>query len=99
MKNYYVFKGQNDTCGAPNRLTGLMSVHGDIIAFSTKEKRDRYYNEYYSQNNPSEFVRKCNKFTARSYCLGQSTYSFSDYMKYVDMNADEHYESYFRVAS
>lgn len=94
MSNYYCFKGQNATTGSPNTQTGCMSMYGDILAFSTKQKRDKFVAEYYG-NNPSVFVRKCNKKTARGYCLGMSMYTFKEYMQYVLQNADEDYDSYF----
>lgn len=93
-KYFYAFKGQNATTGTPNIKTGLMSYYGDIITFSSRAKRDRFFDEYYS-NNPSEYVAKCNKSTARQYCLGMSVYDFNEYMRYVESLADEHYESYF----
>ena len=90
MTNYYAFKGQNASCGKPNQTTGLYNTYGDLIAFSSKEKRDYFVENYYG-NNPSEFVVSANKKQARGYCLGMSVRNYEEYLHYVDSNVDELY--------
>ena len=91
MTTYYLaFNGQNATTGTPNRLTGLSSMYGDIIAFTSKDNRDRYVAEYYD-NNPSVFVVAVNRKQARGYNLGMSMYDYNEYIRFVESNADEDY--------
>ena len=91
MTTYYLaFKGQNATTGTPNLSTGMCSMYGDLIAFSSKRKRDRYVAEYYD-NNPSVFVAAVSKKQARDYCLGLSMHDYNEYIRFVELNADECY--------
>ncbi len=87
MKNYYLFKGQNATTGKPNPTTGKMSYYGELLAFSTKQARDEYHENFYNHSNPSEFTKKCSRTTARGYFLGMSVDSFKEYLKLVDFDA------------
>ena len=96
MKNFYAFVGQNASTGTPNPVTGNYSRYGNIIAFSTIAKRDRFVGEYYNQQNPQEFAEKCRRCTARKYNLGMSVEAFNDsVLGYADTNVDEHYNSFF----
>jgi len=99
MKNSkisYCFLGQNATTGTPNRLTGKMSMYGELVAFSCREKRDQFVNEYYDQSNPSIQAYKTNKSDAKSdYFAGLSKYVFDQYLSEVDSCVDESYNSYF----
>jgi hypothetical protein len=85
MKFYYIFKGQNATCGTPHKTTGLMNMHGDLIAFSTEEKRDAFFNGYYDYNNPSTVLTKCTANTCRRFFLGMS---WVQQKEYIDMHVD-----------
>lgn len=98
MKKYfYIWKGQNATCGRPNPLTGRLNMYGDLLAFTSKSKRDQFYNEYYD-NNPSVKLYKCNKKSARKFFLGMPVYNFeNDVLQFANMDADQHFESYFGV--
>ena len=91
---YYVFKGQNATFGNPNLITGLRSTFGELISFSTMQKRDRFYNEYYD-NNPGVFVIKCNKSSARQYMSGSTVQDYNEMLERCAQDADEYYYSYF----
>ena len=93
---FFAFIGQNASTGTPHPQTGNYSQYGDIIAFSTIEKRDEFVDEYYNQNNPSEYAEKCNRSSARGYCLGMSVADFNDYVIDQAISCiDEHYDSYF----
>ena len=97
-KNYYTFLGQNATTGAPHPITGRLSMYGDLIAFSSMKKRDHFVAEYYDQCNPSKTATKTNKHNAKSdYCAGMSKYNYDEYLKYVDLAVDEHYNSFFQA--
>ena len=92
-KNFYAYLGQNATTGTPHPVTGRMSMHGDIIAFSTIEKRDQFVAEYSDIN---KYAEKCNRKTAREYCQGMAVSNFNEWvLDNADRNVDEHYDSYF----
>ena len=90
IKYYLVWKGQNSTCGTPNDTTGLSSMYGELIAFTSKENRQHYV-DYYYDDNPSVFVVAVNRKQARGYNLGMSMYYYNEYIKEVELNADEDY--------
>lgn len=94
MRYFYAFKGQNATCGSTNERTGRKSTYGDVIAFSTRARRDSYVAAYFD-NNADVFVKSCNKGTARQYTLGMSVGAHNEYMAHVDYNVDEAYNEYF----
>ena len=95
-KVHFCYVGQNATCGIPHPQTGLHNMFGDIIAFSSRAKRDRFVDEYYSQSSPSVYAEKCNRSSARKYCLGQSMYDFQTYTINMALGAiDESYNSFF----
>jgi hypothetical protein len=92
MTKYYIFKGQHATCGTPHMTTGLLSTYGDLIAFSTKEKRDSFFKEYYDYNNPSTVLTKCTANTCRKFFLGMSWHNMREYIDmYVDICVDDVY--------
>lgn len=95
-KYFYCFVGQtNTTWGKPHTATDRYDIWGDLVAFTSRAKRDRFYNEYYSSNG-FESVHKTNKRDAKSkYFAGMSQLRFDDHMGYVDMQADEKYDAYF----
>lgn len=96
-KNFYAYVGQNATTGTAHATTGKFSMYGDIIAFSTIDKRDQFVAEYSDTNN---YAEKCNRNTARKYCLGITVENFNDWViGGADRNVDEHYNSYFGVAA
>ena len=91
MKYYLAFRGQNATTGTPNSITGLSSMYGDLIAFTSKENRQHYVDYYYDNNNPSAFVIAVNRKQARGYNLGMSMHCYNEYVKEAELNADECY--------
>jgi len=93
MRYYYVFKGQKATIGAPHPQTGNRNIYGELIAFTTRAKRETYYDEYYRR--PSEFVQKCNKKTARQFFLGVSVAVYGDCVREANLDADAEYNDYF----
>lgn len=93
-KYYYIWKGQNATIGTPHPQTGLLNMYGDLIAFSSKKKRDRFYNEYYD-NNPSVRLYKCSRTTCREYFLGWSVREMNEYIDHiVDDYVDNAYNDF-----
>jgi len=96
-KNFYAYVGQNATIGTPHPVTGRLSMYGDIIAFSTIEKRDQFVAEYSDTN---KYAEKCNRKTAREYCQGMTVANFKEWvLDNADSNVDEHYNSYFGVSA
>tara|TARA_R110000787_G_scaffold238697_1_gene344917 strand:- start:5 stop:301 length:297 start_codon:yes stop_codon:yes gene_type:complete len=92
---YYIFKGLNATCGAPHSTTGLLNTYGDLIAFTSKDKRDHFFDEYYDHNNPSTVMIKCGKSTYRQFFLGMSVYQMQVYVNgHVNAAADETYNNW-----
>ena len=79
--HYYAWAGQNATTGNTNPRTGRLSMFGSLYAFKSRIERDKYVDEYYS-NNPSEFAVKVNTQSARQYRLGMNT---AYYQEYVEM--------------
>lgn len=97
QKYFYAFVGQNATIGTPNQFSGNYSYVGELVAFSTRQKRDHFVNEYYDQNG-SCFCVKTNKHSAKSeFCAGMSRYLYDQYLLEVDQNVDESYNSYFNL--
>jgi len=82
-QKFYAWVGQNASCGTPNQITGRMSMYGDNIVFSCKEDRDRFVDEFTS-DNPSEYVVKCSLRKLRSYNLGCSVSNFEDNLRYLE---------------
>lgn len=77
---YYCYVGSSASTGQANQKTGLYSRYGDIIAFSTVAKRDKFVAEYYCGNFPNNLAIACNTTTARQYCLGMSVRAFKQYL-------------------
>lgn len=94
---FYAYRGENTSIGEPNKQTGLYSTYGDIIAFTTRAKRDRYVSEYSDSGNPSVYAKACTKHDTRGYCLGSTVRGFNDHLEYIGSIADEHYNSYFQI--
>tara|TARA_R110000772_G_scaffold137964_1_gene246912 strand:- start:277 stop:573 length:297 start_codon:yes stop_codon:yes gene_type:complete len=87
---YYVFKSQNATCGTPHPKTGLLNTYGDLIAFTTKGKRDHFFDEYWDCNNIWTQLIKCNTATCRQFFLGMSVHHMREHIEMVvDAAADE----------
>lgn len=82
MTTYYAWVGQNATTGSPNPKTGRMSMFGTLYRFDKKSDRDGYVDDYFNNENPSEYAVKVNKATARTYCLGMSVADYEDYLGY-----------------
>ena len=92
---YYIFKGQSATCGTPHPSTGRCNTYGDLIAFTSKDKRDHFFDEYYDHNNPSTLLTKCGKSTYRQFFLGMSVYQMQVYVNgHVNAAADETYNNW-----
>ena len=72
-------------------------MYGDLVAFSTRKKRDHFVSEYYDQNfNLSS--HKTNKHAAKSeYCAGMSKHTYGEYLQEVDSQVDEKYNSFFNT--
>ena len=90
-KYYYLWIGQNASTGKPNKITGHYSNYGRIVKFSSKALRDEYVDQWRS-NNPSEFIHKVSRKTARQYCLGDSMQNYLDYL-------DHYCHEYFKTDS
>jgi hypothetical protein len=88
--------GQNSYYGAPNKLTGNRSMYGEIHAFSTKEKREKYMTDYFYYD-VDVIEKKCTRKTARNYCLGSTAQEFRDYMDSVDCDVDQEYNRAFDI--
>lgn len=82
-KTYYLFVGQNATCGSPNKVTGHYSVYGRIYAFSSKSERDTVYNHLDGRNAQQKIV-KGGRSVMRSFCLGWSMIDFNGYLDSLD---------------
>lgn len=93
---FYCFVGQTSTtCGTPHKITGRHDTYGDLIAFTSRAKRDKFYNEYYSSNGFAS-THKTNKRDAKTkYFAGTTQREFDDHINYIDMQADENYNDYF----
>ena len=90
MKNFYIFMGQNATCGTPHPVTGNLNMHGDLIAFSTKEKRDHFFDEY-NPNRAGIELTKCTDKTCRKFFRGMTVYHMQENIRYIDQCVDEAY--------
>jgi hypothetical protein len=95
-KYFYCFVGQvNTTFGKPHKVTGRHNLHGDLVAFTSRAKRDKFYNEYYCTNG-SINTYKTNKRDAKvDYFGGLSQREFDEYLFYIDHQVDEKYNNYF----
>ena len=80
---FYAWVGQNATTGTPHPQTGRMTMYGNYLKFSTRKARDKFVNEFYS-NNPSEFAVKCNVQSGRQYCLGWSIETYYEELCSLD---------------
>lgn len=78
---YYAWVGQNASTGTPHPLTGKMSMYGRYYSFYHRKNRDKFVQEFYS-NNPSEYAVKCNVQTGRKYSLGCSRRAYIEDLLY-----------------
>jgi len=86
QKIHYAWIGQNATTGTPNYITGRLSKHGNMLAFSSRLLRDNYVDNFYNQNNPSEYAVKVNKKSGRAYNFGMSVCNYEEYLKYLELD-------------
>ena len=84
-KRFYVWLGQNATCGEPNMITGRLSRFGDVLIFSTKAKRDAFIEDYYDPNGNKRAVAGSKK-DMRGYNLGMSVRAFEEYISYLTVD-------------
>ena len=82
-KKFYAWVGQNASCGTPNPVTGRMSMYGDNMVFKSKADRDRFVDEF-SSDNPSVYAVKCSLRKLRGYNLGCSVRDFEDDLNYCE---------------
>jgi hypothetical protein len=90
MQYYYIFKGQNATSGKAHNQTGLLSMYGDLIAFTSKIKKKTFIEEYRS-NNPSEKIWSCTENTCRRFFLGSTMNEMYELINYSNFCADDMY--------
>lgn len=98
IKLHYAFVGQlHTTSGTPHKTTGSYSRYGNIVAFSSRQKRDHFVNEYYDRSNPSTVAITTNYKSAKSlYCAGMTQKEYDSYMlEYVITEVDQSYNIYF----
>lgn len=98
IKLHYAFIGQlHTTAGTANKRTGSYSKYGNIVAFSSRQKRDHFVSDYYNSSNPYYVAVATNYKTAKSkYCAGMTQKDYDDYMlNYVIANVDQEYDNYF----
>lgn len=78
---FFVWVGQNATIGTPHRQTGCMSMYGDFIAFSSKDQRDEYHDNF--RSNGYDYCKKCTGNTGRKYKLGLSVCDYWYHIAHV----------------
>ena len=86
QKIHYAWIGQNATTGTPNYITGRLSKYGNVLAFSSRLLRDNYVDNFYNQNNPSEYAVKVNKKSGRAYNLGMSVFNYEEYLRNLELD-------------
>lgn len=89
MKIYYVWVGRNATTGQPHDRTGRMNRYGDLLAFSSMENRNLYFERFYN-DNPLIFAVATNGQEAkRKYCAGMTQSNFDEYLRTVNLDIDD----------
>ena len=79
INNYwFVFIGENATTGTPNKLTGKMSMFGNICAFKTKAAAKEYAGNNYARIICTGKARKM-----RQFCLGMSVKAFEEHLRWA----------------
>lgn len=84
-KRFFVWVGQNATTGNANKSTGRYSMFGDVLEFSTKEKRDEFVSDYYDPNN-NEYAVAGGIKKMRGYCLGMTVDDFEEYIESIPVD-------------
>lgn len=84
METYLAWIGQNATSGSPNSVTGRMSMHGDLHAFSTKENRDEFCDTYNHLCN--RYPIAVSRNSARKYHLGMSVRDYNEHIDQLDID-------------
>ena len=80
-RKYYAWVGQNASCCQPNPITGRMSLYGQNMVFDKKADRDRFVDEYRS-DNPSKYATACTLRELRNRNLGCSVRDFEEDLRY-----------------
>ena len=87
MKYYYAWTDGHATTGTPNQTTGRHSCYGEITAFTTKESRDAFCDQFDHRYNT--YPEPISKSRLRSKCLGSSVRDFENDLHWIEMNARE----------
>jgi hypothetical protein len=80
---YYAFEywsGRNTTIGQPNKITGRLSIAGDLRCFDTMAERDGWI-KYFNRGRLRE---KVTKRESRQLCAGMSVRDYEEYLQMLE---------------
>lgn len=78
---WYVFRNHKASCGEPNKITGRMSIYGEIVKFRNKRERDDYFKDYRYSTHPA---KKCSKRQLRGFHEGMTVRDFEEHLSEVE---------------
>ncbi len=76
-REHLVFVGKNHITGRPNKITGMFSVHGELLKFSTREEAKKFIEHRRTLTESRiEIIQIGTRNTLRKFFLGSSKESF-----------------------
>lgn len=84
MKKYFLFIGQNATCGSPNRITGKMSTYGETYRFDSTATRNYFLDKRQPSINDQVIVAG-GADAMRRFHLGSAVADFKEQLMALDI--------------